>query len=88
MTEMGEREDDSVNPESNVEVPVDSSSSVEPLDAGASSLVSPPPEKVDKSTNTELLVQKHLLFLIVHSLISFFFLGISKTTILFKCDSI
>ena len=58
--EMAEIEEDSVDPESNVEV-VATSSSVLPPDAAMSSSV-PPPEKVDKSTNIGLSVQNWLLF--------------------------
>ena len=58
MVEMDQREEDSVDPESDVVVVVDSSSSVQPPDAAITSSVSPPPEKVDKSTNTEFSVQK------------------------------
>ena len=65
---MDETEEDSVDPESNVEVVVDSSSSVQPPDAAISYSVPPPSEKVDKSTNTGFSVQKRFLFLIVHHL--------------------
>ena len=77
---MAEIEEDSVDPESNVEV-VATSSSVQPPDAAISSSV-PPPEKVDKSTNTGLSVQKRFLFLIVHHLnhVIFRFIMIGHTS--------
>ena len=83
---MDEIEEDSMDRESNVEVVVNSSSSVQPPDAAISSSVPPPPEKVDKSTNTGFSVQKQFLFLIVHNL-NLVFLGLSKSVILFECDS-